>query len=133
MSEDNKPTPNGVPAVEIVKPPSLLRNYISFFGIAIGVASLTSIALLILIELSSGDDNPYTVLVTYILLPSVLAFGLFLVFTGMLLERRRRKKDPGAHITPYPVLDLNDPSRRRRVVVFLCLAFMFLFLSAFGS
>ena len=134
MSEETENTPEEQTRETVLKQPSLLRNYISFIGIALAAASLTSIALLILIELSSsGSDNPYTVLVTYILLPSVLAFGLFLIFAGMLFERRRRRKDPDAHITPYPILDLNDPSRRRTVVVFLCLSFVFLFLSAFGS
>lgn len=33
----------------------------------------------------------------------------------------------------YPILDLNDPSRRRSLVVLLCLGFVFLFMSAFGS
>jgi nitrate/TMAO reductase-like tetraheme cytochrome c subunit len=51
----------------------------------------------------------------------------------MLIERRRRRRDPDAHITPYPVLDLNDPTRRRRVLLLLGLSFIFLFLSAFGS
>ena len=73
------------------------------------------------------------VLVTYILLPSVLGFGIAVVLLGMLLERRRRRRDPDAHITPYPVLDLNDPLRRRRVLLLLGLSFIFLFLSAFGS
>lgn len=115
------------------KPPSLLRNYVSFLGIALVLASLTSIALLILIELSSGSDNPYTVLVTYILLPGVLILGIVIILIGMFVERRRRRKDPDAHITTYPILDLNDPARRRSVIVFLCLTFVFLFLSAFGS
>ena len=76
MNEDNE-TPPAEPAAETPhKQPSLLRNYVSFIGLALSVASLTSIGLLVLIELSSGDDNPYTVLVTYILLPSVLGFGM---------------------------------------------------------
>ena len=133
MNEDNE-TPPAEPAAETPhKQPSLLRNYVSFIGLALSVASLTSIGLLVLIELSSGDDNPYTVLVTYILLPSVLGFGIAVVLLGMLLERRRRRRDPEAHITPYPVLDLNDPIRRRRVLLLLGLSFIFLFLSAFGS
>jgi len=133
MNEDNE-TPPAEPAAETPhKQPSLLRNYVSFIGLALSVASLTSIGLLVLIELSSGDDNPYTVLVTYILLPSVLGFGIVVVLIGMLLERRRRRRDPEAHITPYPVLDLNDPIRRRRVLLLLGLSFIFLFLSAFGS
>jgi hypothetical protein len=134
MNEENEtPAAEPAPAEIPQKRPSLLRNYVSFLGLALVVASLTSIALLVLVELSSGDDNPYTVLVTYILLPSVLGFGIVLALLGMLLERRRRRRDPDAHITPYPVLDLNDPTRRRRVLLLFGLSFIFLFLSAFGS
>ena len=133
MIDETENTPNEKAPDIVPKKASLLRNYISFIGIAIAAASLTSIALLALIELSSGSENPYTVLVTYILLPSVLGFGIFLIIVGMLIERRRRRKNPDAHIEPYPILDLNDPSRRRTVIVFLCLSFVFLFLSAFGS
>lgn len=115
------------------KRPSLLRNYLSFIGIALVAACLTSIGLLVLIEISSGDDNPYTVLVTYILLPSVMVFGIVVIVAGMLLERRRRRKNPDSHLPAYPILDLNDPARRRKVIAFLCLSFVFLFISAFGS
>lgn len=111
----------------------LLRNYISFVGLAIVAAALISIGLLVLIELSSGGDNPYTVLVTYILLPSVLVFGLSVAGLGALLERRRRRKNPEAGVPAYPILDLNDPARRRSFMVFICLTFAFLFISAFGS
>src|SRR5687768_14120235 len=113
--------------------PGLVRNYLSFLGIAVVAACLTSIGLLILVELSSGVDNPYTVLVTYILLPSVMVFGILLILAGMLLERRRRRKNPDTHIPVYPIIDLNDPARRRTALVFLCLSFIFLFISAFGS
>ena len=133
MSQESEKMPDEQAVKIDPKLPSLLRNYISFLGIALAAASLTSIGLLILIELSSGNDNPYTVLVTYILLPSVLLFGILLILAGMYFERRRRRRDPDAHIAPYPILDLNDPSRRRSFVVFLCLGFVFLFLSAFGS
>lgn len=129
MSDEKEETPERKPTKAV----SLFRNYISFAGIAIIAASLTSIALLFVIEITSGDDNPYTVLVTYILLPSVLVFGLFLMFLGAFLERRRRRRSPDAHIPAYPVLDLNDPRRRRAFLVFLCLGLAFLFISAFGS
>lgn len=134
MSDDNEKTVDSeTDASSIKAAPSLLRNYVSFIGIAIAAASLTSIGLLVLIELSSGDDNPYTVLVTYILLPSILVFGIMLILGGMFLERRRRRKDPNANLPTYPILDLNDPSRRRSLITVLCLGFVFLFLSAFGS
>ena len=40
------------------KVPSLLRNYLSFAGAAIVFASLASIALLFLIEITGRTDNP---------------------------------------------------------------------------
>lgn len=113
--------------------PSLFRNYISFIGIAVAAAALTSITLLFVIEITSGEDNPYSVLVTYILLPAVLIFGLGLLITGALIERRRRRRLPEMAVRPYPILDLNDPRRRRSLIVFLSLGLAFLFISAFGS
>ncbi len=123
------------PNPDAVKPkiPSLFRNFISFAGFAIVIAALTSIALLVLVEFSGGSDNPYTVLVTYILLPSVMGFGFFVAIIGALLERRRRRRQPDSPIAPYPVLDLNDPSRRRSLVTLIAGGFIFLFLTAFGS
>ena len=56
--------------------PSMIRNYISYFGLAVTAASLTSFILLLLIALTGANDNPYTDLVTFILIPSILVFGL---------------------------------------------------------
>lgn len=134
MSEENvKQEETPKPEEEKPRKPSLFRNFISFAGFAIVIAALTSIALLVLVEFSGGSDNPYTVLVTYILLPSVMGFGFFVAIVGALLERRRRRKQPDSPIAPYPVLDLNDPSRRRSLVALIAGGFIFLFLTAFGS
>ncbi len=113
--------------------PSLLRNYISFIGLAIAAAGLTSFILLFLIQWSGSNENPYTDLITFIFVPSILLFGLFIALVGVLLERRRRRGRSHDEIAAYPVLDLNDPSKRRSLVVMLCLGFIFLFMSAFGS
>lgn len=113
--------------------PSLLRNYISFIGFAIVAASLTSFALLVMISFMESTDNPYTDLITFILVPSVLIFGLIIVTAGALYERRRRRNMSHDEIAAYPILDLNDPRRRRSLVVFMCLSFIFLFMTAFGS
>ncbi|MGD9589537.1 MAG: NapC/NirT family cytochrome c [Pyrinomonadaceae bacterium] len=133
MSDEVKAPDEGLESEEKPQVPGLFRNYISFIGFAIAAASLISIALLFLIEITSGSENPYTVLVTYILLPSVLVFGLAVAVIGALLERRRRRKYPESGLAAYPVLDLNDPARRRSLVVFMCVLFAFLFMSAFGS
>ena len=113
--------------------PSLYRNYISFAGTAIAAAALMSIIFLILIEFTSPRERPYLDLFTYLLFPSILVFGLFIVVVGILFERRRRRKYKSSEIAAYPVLDLNSPRQRRTFLILLVAAFLFLFISAFGS
>jgi hypothetical protein len=133
MSEEQTDNPDTevVPVADHV--PSLFRNYLSFFGFAIAAASFTSVVLLILLELFSEFDNPYTDLVTFIFVPSIMVFGLLIAFAGALWERRRRRYIHPSEFKRFPVLDLNDPSRRRSLAVFMVVTFGFLFISAFGS
>src|SRR4029079_1841620 len=88
---------------------------------------------LFLIELSQTADNPYLGIVTYVILPSFLIFGLLVIVTGMWLERRRRGRSPLSEIPPYPKVDLNDPRQRHTAIVILSLSFIFISASAFGS
>src|SRR5512132_2727764 len=115
------------------KRPSLFRNYISFVGAAIVIASLASVVLLFLIEITSTVENPYVGILTYIIFPSILMFGLFVVALGMILERRRRRRAAPDDISAYPKLDLNDPHARRAFLAFLVVTFFFISASAFGS
>ncbi|MBP9664673.1 MAG: hypothetical protein KBD94_08625, partial [Pyrinomonadaceae bacterium] len=61
----------------------------SFVGLAIAAAALTSFALLVLIEVIGEAENPYADLITFIFVPSVLVLGLLIAAFGALLERRR--------------------------------------------
>ena len=117
------------------KVPSLFRNYVSLAGAAIAIASFVCIVLLFLIEALGGGEshNPYIGIFTYIIFPSILSFGLIIIAVGMLVERRRRRKFSASEIAAYPILDLNDPRRRRSFFAFLGVSFLFIFLSAFGS
>lgn len=115
------------------KVPSLYHNYISFAGTAIAVAASACILLLLVMEFTHETATPYLELFTFILFPSILIFGLFVVLVGILYERRRRRRFSPTEIPTYPTLDLNDPHRRRVFLTFLCLAVMFIFVSAFGS
>lgn len=117
-----------------VKVPSLFRNYVSFAGAAVAAAAFTGIVLLFLIELTEEAGHaPYIGIFAYILFPSIMGFGLVVVALGMLLERRRRRRLSPEEIAAYPVLDLNDPKRRRSFVGLAFATFIFIFLSAFGS
>jgi hypothetical protein len=116
-----------------VKAPTLFRNYISFAGALIVAASLASIILLFLIELTKAADNPYLGIFTYVILPAFLILGLVVIVAGMVFERRRRKRSPESEIAAYPRIDLNDPRQRRIAFSLVGFSFIFVFMSAFGS
>ncbi len=113
--------------------PTLFRNYISFAGALIVTAAVVSILLLFLIELTQRSDNPYLGIVTYIILPAFLAFGLIVIVIGMVIERRRRRRSPDSAIPEYPKIDFNEPRQRRLAITLTTLAFIFVCASAFGS
>ena len=113
--------------------PTLFRNYTSFAGALIVIAAVVSILLLFLIELTQASNNPYLGIITYVVLPAFLLFGLLVILAGMLFERRRRRRSPDSAIPPYPKVDLNEPRQRRFAIVILTLSFVFVCASAFGS
>ena len=115
------------------KPPGLFRNYISFVGAAIATASLASVFLLFLLEITATNPNPYMGILTYVVGPAILMFGLAVIGLGMLLERRRRRRHAPSEVAAYPKLDLNDPHARRAFLAFIFLVFIFISASAFGS
>jgi len=133
--DKHSPHTSRPPAVEQLSPkqPSLFRNYISMVGGAIVIASFVSVVLLFLIEITSKAENPYLGILTYMILPSILLFGIAVVLAGRIIERRRRHRASPGDTAAYPTLDLNDPRSRRAFFVFLLITFLFVSASAFGS
>src|ERR1051325_2638571 len=129
----NKPSDEAGSAGPPVKQPSLFRNYVSFVGGAIVIASLVSIILLFLIEITSKTENPYLGILTYIIFPSILIFGLLITFAGRFIERRRRHRAAPDEMPAYPTFDLNNPHSRKAFFIFLAITFVFVSASAFGS
>jgi len=120
-------------AEPVRKQPSLLNNYMSFVGSAIVLACLTSIVLLLLVEATAHRTTPYIGIFAWVIIPSILVVGLLIVIVGAILERRRRRTRANQDLPAYPILDLNDPHKRRVFLVFLVFTFMFVSVSAFGS
>src|SRR5215813_11097174 len=112
------------------KTPSLFRNYISMVGGAIAIASFVSVVLLFLIEITAKNENPYLGILTYIIFPSILIFGLVVVIAGRMLERRCRHRAASCEVAAYLKLDLNDPRARRAFFFFLVVTFLFVLASA---
>lgn len=109
--------------------PSLFRNWLSLTGAVIVIGSLFSFFLLFGLDAIAQFSNPYIGILTYIVAPGFLIFGLVLTALGLLLERRKR----GGGIVPSVQIDLSRPRDRRVMGGFIVGSLCFLFLSAVGS
>ena len=113
MSEDEKSA-----NVDGSVPARLIKNTLSQIGLAVAVIAFANIVFLFLVDLISTTPNPYIGVLTYMVMPGFLLFGLLMVVVGALLERRRRFK--GQTDTPrLPRIDLNNPKQRNSVAFLL--------------
>jgi nitrate/TMAO reductase-like tetraheme cytochrome c subunit len=113
--------------------PGLIRNTVSLMGAALAAVSLFSIILLFLMDVISRRPNPYIGILAYMVAPGFLIFGLLLIGLGMLLERRRRRREAAGQVPRYPRIDLNIPAQRSAVASFLTFVVVFVLISAVGS
>lgn len=140
MSTEDAALPPG-PAREASSPPKAadvkrrfpkaFYNTTTLIGAALAALMLCVILMLTVIEMLSGQQHPYMGLVTFILLPIFLNFGLVMAVVGY-VRAARRIRDHGEE-PALPRLDLNVSSHRRTATVVLMGLFMFAGLSAFGS
>ncbi len=99
---------------------SLTRNALSLIGTAIALAALILIITLASMELWGFEGGPYLGILTYLILPAIFVIGLILIPTGVILWRRKLRKAPGGSDTQLmPVFDLNVPTTRRWLLIFL--------------
>jgi nitrate/TMAO reductase-like tetraheme cytochrome c subunit len=111
--------------------PSLLRNWLSLSGLVIVIGSVFSFLLLFLMDALAGGKNPYLGILTFVVAPAFLFFGLFVTAVGAWRERRKLGK-PGS-VLPKMVVDLTRPRDRRILGYFVACSLVFLLLSALGS
>jgi hypothetical protein len=100
-------------------------NYANNVTTVAGAILTTLSALLIIIfvvtELVAGLENPYTAILSYLILPAFFVLGLLLIPIGV--WRRRRQLIAGGatpeELDSYPRLNFNDPHLRRLAVIVL--------------
>ncbi len=90
---------------------SLWRNPVSLAGIWIAVLGLALAATLTVYDTLKGGESVYLGLLTFLILPGVVAVGCAVILVGMLRERHRVAE--GAEPHPLPSLDLNTPRGMR--------------------
>jgi nitrate/TMAO reductase-like tetraheme cytochrome c subunit len=112
--------------------PSLLRNWLSLSGLVIVIGSVFSFFLLFLLDLLAHGSNPYMGILTFVVAPAFLMFGLLLTGIGALRERRKLGQAAGG-LLPKMVVDLTRPRDRKIMGGFIAASIVFLLLSALGS
>ncbi|MGZ8253516.1 MAG: NapC/NirT family cytochrome c [Burkholderiaceae bacterium] len=86
------------------------RHWISMLGSVIALAAAVLVILLFGMELSGFRGGPYLGILTYMILPLVLIFGLALIPVGVIRKRRLDAAALAQHEQPprLPVVDLNN-------------------------
>lgn len=96
------------------------RHWISLIGAIVALVALVMILLLIGLQLVGFDGGAYLGIITYMLLPMVLAFGLVLIPIGV-WRRRRIEAAARAHHESVPralpIIDLNNEHTRGVLIV----------------
>ncbi|GAB4296062.1 MAG: NapC/NirT family cytochrome c [Ignavibacteriaceae bacterium] len=111
--------------------PDHFYNPVTLAGAIIASLSFILILFLMILDLMSGEANPYMGIITFIVMPGALIFGLILIAYGIIRERRRKAR--GIERKKFPVIDLNDPRYRLSFTIFIIGTVLLLFFSAFGS
>jgi hypothetical protein len=92
----------------------LYRNVMSYLGGLVAVASLTIVAMIALATASMEHPSPYIGIFGWVVFPSIAGGGVLMFLLGMRLEAKRRVRTGATEALPYPAVDLNDPSHRKR-------------------
>lgn len=97
------------------------RSGVSIAGVALTTASAIILLSLFLMSLFGVEGSPYLGILAYLVLPALFVLGLLLIPLGLWLVRRRDRRAlaRGEPLPGLPVLDLNRPSMRRGLLVFL--------------
>ncbi|HEX9615152.1 MAG TPA: NapC/NirT family cytochrome c [Bacteroidota bacterium] len=112
--------------------PLSFYNPLTLIGAGIATVSFGLILFLTVLEFFAEEQKPYMGIITFIILPSVLLFGLALIAFGIIREHRRERagKPHGMHL---PQIDFNNPSHRTAFTFAASGAILLLVFSAFGS
>jgi hypothetical protein len=97
------------------------NNVTTVLGVVLTTLSAVLIIIFVITEFVAGLDNPYTAILSYLILPAFFLLGLLLIPIGI-WRRRRQLLASGAtqeELDSYPRLNFNDPHLRRLAVIVL--------------
>ncbi len=112
--------------------PESFYNILTLTGSAIAAVGIGVIIFMLLLEATAANPNPYLGIITFILVPVVVLFGLVLIPIGIVREHRRERlgKPHGLH---FPEVDFNNPRHRTAVLSLSFVGIIFLCFLGFSS
>src|SRR4029450_5495926 len=105
----------------MVRDISLFHSPTVVAGIFLAALSAVLFLVVFLADLFGLHTNPYMGIVFFVILPAVFLIGLVLIPVGAWRGRRGRLQGRAPSHVHWLILDLNDPTQRRRAVIFLAL------------
>jgi thiosulfate reductase cytochrome b subunit/nitrate/TMAO reductase-like tetraheme cytochrome c subunit len=126
-----EPVPDKLrPKIKVL--PIVFYNPLTIAGALIAIISFVVILFLMVIEYFSEFTNSYMGIVTYVLLPSILIFGLLLIAIGAFKENRRllMMETPEKRL---PIIDLNNPNHQIATLFFTVGSVVLVTFSIIGS
>lgn len=109
------------------------RNWVSLAGFVLALSAGFAFLLLFAIDMVAHGGNPYMGILAYLVAPGFFALGLALVAVGWWWHRHTLRQAAATAPSLALSIDLSRPTDRRRLVVFLSGATVFLLLTALGS
>ncbi len=117
-----------------MKLPKSFYSWTSISGMALaGISFMLIIFTLLITFLFPSEGGSYLGLFTYIILPVFLVIGLVMIPIGTLRKMRRDKKRKVEREVKFPIVNLNEPSQRLAVLIFVIGTSIFLMFTALGS
>lgn len=111
----------------------LHRNLTSYIGFLVAAAGVFLILFAMAVELSLQAPSPYVGMFTYMIFPGVVAGGFALALFGMWRESKRRRRLGTTEALPYPRVDLNDATHRRKFAYVSVGGFLMLIVLGFAG
>ncbi len=112
---------------------SIWQNWISLAGAIVAMGSLFAFILLFALDvMGQGQKNPYLGILSYLVAPGFLFFGLALILAGAWNQRRNKGRVPYAP-PPRFAIDLSRPRDRWVLIWFGAGTLGFILLTAVGS
>ncbi|MGA9120729.1 MAG: NapC/NirT family cytochrome c [Bacteroidota bacterium] len=112
--------------------PDAFYNPLSIGGAILSGVSFLTIVFLTVVDQVEARPPAYIGIISYVILPIPLLFGLFVVAMGVVRERRRVRRGKAASRLQYS-LDLTSPRQRSAVLLIATTAAILLLFSSYGS